>query len=65
MLTADLHLALTFGMSVGIPCDFLTGGWEKMCTGLGQPLTGRNMRGRERECLESVRSGEERICEGK
>ncbi len=52
MLTADLHLALTFGMSVGIPCDFLTGGWEKMCTGLGLPLTGRNMRERERELRE-------------
>ena len=55
MLTADLHLVLMFGMSVGIPCDFLTGGWEKMCTGLGQALTGRNMRERETECLESVK----------
>ena len=52
MLIADLHLALTFVMSVGIPCDFLTGGWEKMCTGLGLPLTGRNMRERERELRE-------------
>ncbi len=65
MLTADLHLALTLGMSVYITCDFLTGGWEKMCTGLGQPLTGRNRRERETECLESVRGEEERICEGK
>ena len=48
MLTADLHLALTLGMSVYITCDFLTGGWEKMCTGLGQALTGRNMRETER-----------------
>ena len=47
MLTADLYLALTLEMSGGVPCDLLTGGWGKMCTGLGQALTGRNMRERE------------------